>query len=86
MEAATRARNGTSELWVGKVAAIYFDFRFFFGFVFWQYYRVARKGTELETIQCHTIRLKLFKIASRVRVTVRRVWFHLSSSYPCFGA
>ena len=40
------------------------------------------KGTELERAQCSTIRLKLFKIAARVRVTVRRVWFHLSSSYP----
>lgn len=40
------------------------------------------QGTELETAQCDTIRLKLFKIAARVRVTVRRVWFHLSSSYP----
>jgi hypothetical protein len=39
-------------------------------------------GTELERAQCSTIRLKLFKIAARVRVTVRRVWFHLSSSYP----
>lgn len=40
------------------------------------------KGTELETAQCNTIRLKLFKVAARVKVTVRRVWFHLSSSYP----
>ena len=40
------------------------------------------QGTELERAQCSTIRLKLFKIAARVRVTVRRVWFHLSSSYP----
>jgi hypothetical protein len=40
------------------------------------------KGTELETAQCDTIRLKLFKVAARVRVTVRRVWFHLSSTYP----
>lgn len=40
------------------------------------------KGTELETAQCSTIRLKLFKVAARVRVTVRRVWFHLSSSFP----
>jgi len=40
------------------------------------------KGTQLEKAQCSTIRLKLFKIAARVRVTVRRVWFHLSSSYP----
>lgn len=40
------------------------------------------KGTELEKAQCDTIRLKLFKIAARVRISVRRVWFHLSSSYP----
>ena len=40
------------------------------------------KGTELEAAQCSTIRLKLFKIAARVRVTVRRVWLHLSSCYP----
>ena len=40
------------------------------------------KGTELEKAQCDTIRIKLFKIAARVRVTVRRVWFHFSSSYP----
>lgn len=41
------------------------------------------KGTELEKAQCDTIRLKLFKVAARVRVTVRRVWFHLATSYPC---
>jgi hypothetical protein len=40
------------------------------------------KGTELERAQCDTIRLKLFKVAARVRVTVRRVWFHLATSYP----
>ena len=40
------------------------------------------KGTQLEKAQCETIRLKLFKVAARVRVTVRRVWFHLSTSYP----
>jgi hypothetical protein len=29
-----------------------------------------------------TIRVKLFKVAARVEVTVRRVVFHRSSSYP----
>jgi Transposase DDE domain group 1 len=29
-----------------------------------------------------TIRLKLFKVAARVMVSVRRVVFHLASSYP----
>ena len=44
--------------------------------------RDYRAGTELERAQCSTIRLKLFNIAARVKVSVRRVWLHLSSSYP----
>ena len=47
--------------------------------------RAYRAGTELERAQCSTIRLKLFKIAARVKVSVRRVWLHLSSSYPHQG-
>jgi hypothetical protein len=44
--------------------------------------RTALRGTELETAQVGTIRLKLFKVAARVVVTARRVVFHLASSYP----
>ena len=44
--------------------------------------RVGLKGTELARAQVGTIRLKLFKIAARVRISVRRVVLHLSSSYP----
>jgi hypothetical protein len=40
------------------------------------------KGTELAKAQTGTIRLKLFKIAARVRVSVRRVVLHLSSGCP----
>lgn len=40
------------------------------------------QGTEFERAQCHTIRLKLFKIGAIVRFTVRRVWVSLSQSYP----
>lgn len=39
-------------------------------------------GTELEGAQVSTIRLKLFKVAARVIVSVRRVVFHMASSYP----
>jgi len=39
-------------------------------------------GTEMSRAQCHTIRERLLKIGGLVRVTVRRVWVHLSSSYP----
>ena len=44
--------------------------------------RMALGGTALAAAQVGTIRLKLFKVAARVVVTVRRVVFHLSSSYP----
>jgi hypothetical protein len=44
--------------------------------------RAALAGTELARAQVGTIRLKLFKVAARVVVSVRRVVFHLSSSYP----
>ena len=44
--------------------------------------RTALAGTELAQAQVGTIRLKLFKVAARVVVTVRRVVFHLASSYP----
>ena len=40
------------------------------------------KGTEFEKAQCHTIRLKLFKIGAAIRVTFRKVWVSLSASYP----
>jgi len=44
--------------------------------------RTALAGTELARAQVGTIRLKLFKVAARVAVSVRRVAFHLASSYP----
>jgi hypothetical protein len=44
--------------------------------------RTALKGTELARAQVGTIRLKLFKVAARVKVTARRVMFHLASSCP----
>lgn len=40
------------------------------------------RGTELAKAQVSTIRLRLFKIAARVVVSVRRVVLHLSSGYP----
>lgn len=40
------------------------------------------RGTEFEKAQCHTIRLKLFKIGAAIRITVRKVWVSLSRSYP----
>jgi hypothetical protein len=44
--------------------------------------RIGLSGSEAANWQANTIRLRLFKIAARVRVTCRRVAFHLASSCP----
>jgi hypothetical protein len=44
--------------------------------------RLGLAGTELAKAQCGTIRLKLFKVGARLRVSVRRVWLSFSGSYP----
>ena len=44
--------------------------------------RLGLEGTKLAKAQASTLRLKLVKVAARVRVTARRVVFHLASSYP----
>jgi hypothetical protein len=38
--------------------------------------------TQFAKAQCHTIRLKLLKIGTQVRLSVRRVYVSLSSAYP----
>ncbi len=40
------------------------------------------KGTPLARAETSTLRLKLFRVAARVRHTSRRIWFHLSSGWP----
>ena len=44
--------------------------------------RLALKGTEWAEAQVDTIRLKLFKIGALVRISARRVWLEMSSTYP----
>lgn len=44
--------------------------------------RLGLRGTEHARLRVDTIRLRLFKIAARVRVTCRRVTFHLCSHSP----
>ncbi len=40
------------------------------------------RGTPLAQAQCHTLRVRLFKIGALVRVTVRRIAVSLSEAYP----
>jgi hypothetical protein len=44
--------------------------------------RLALQGTKNARLRVDTIRLRLLKIAARVRVTARRVVFHLCSHCP----
>jgi len=47
--------------------------------------RMGLKATELAEAQVSTIRTKLLKIGAQIRVTVRKVWVSMASSYPWQG-
>jgi len=47
--------------------------------------RLGLKATELAQAQVSTIRTKVLKIGAQVRVTVRKVWISMASSYPWQG-
>ena len=47
--------------------------------------RLGLRGTELADAQVPTIRTKLLKIGAQIRVTVRKVWVSMASSYPWQG-
>jgi hypothetical protein len=44
--------------------------------------RLGLQATELAEAQVATIRTKLLKIGAQIRVTVRKVWVSMASSYP----
>jgi hypothetical protein len=44
--------------------------------------RLGLTGTTMEQAQCGTIRLKLLKIGAQVKISVRRIFVALASSYP----
>ena len=44
--------------------------------------RVGLQATELAQAQVSTIRAKLLRIGAQIRVTVRKVWVSMASSYP----
>jgi hypothetical protein len=51
-----------------------------------QLFRQRLADTPLARATIATLRLQLFKVAARVERTVRRLWFHLSSSWPHRGS
>ena len=44
--------------------------------------RLALTGTDMAHAQPQTIRLRLFKIGAKLRITVRKIWISMASSYP----
>jgi hypothetical protein len=44
--------------------------------------RLGLRATQLANAQVGTIRLRLLKIGAQIRVTVRKVWVQMSSSFP----
>ena len=44
--------------------------------------RLGLKGTEMAEAQVSTIRTRLLKIGAQIRVSVRKVWVSMASSYP----
>jgi hypothetical protein len=44
--------------------------------------RLGLAGTEMAKAQCDTIRLRLFKIGAKIKITVRKVWISYAEGYP----
>jgi hypothetical protein len=44
--------------------------------------RLALSGTGWARAQCQTIRLQLLRFGAQVRITARKVWVSIASSYP----
>ena len=44
--------------------------------------RLGLQATDLAKAQVETIRLRLLKIGARIRITARKVWVSMASSYP----
>jgi len=44
--------------------------------------RLALTGTEMARAQVATIRLRLLKIGAQLRISVRKIWISMASSYP----
>jgi hypothetical protein len=44
--------------------------------------RLALTGTEMARAQVPTIRLRLLKIGAQLRISVRKIWLSMASSYP----
>jgi len=44
--------------------------------------RLALAGTDMAQAQVPTIRLRLLKIGAKIRISVRRIWISMASSFP----
>jgi hypothetical protein len=69
---ATLMKANQLRLWLSSVAYLLLN----------EVRRIGLPGTSMEQAQCGTIRLKLLKIGAQIKVSLRRVFVALASSYP----
>jgi hypothetical protein len=72
-------RTSTSEMRANQIRLYFSSFAYV---LMSSLRRTGLKETNMEKAQCGTIRTKLLKIGTQVRVTVRKVWLSFSEAYP----
>ena len=72
-------RTSSHEMWANQVRLWFSSVAYLLVSAF---RRLGLQGTEMAKAQCQTIRLKLFKLGARIRVTVRRIVVSMASGCP----
>ena len=75
-------RTSTAELWSNQTRLYFCSFTYV---LLSALRRLALQGTAMARAQCGTIRTRLLKIGTQVKVSVRKVWLSFAQSYP-YGA
>jgi hypothetical protein len=75
-------RTSAATLWANQLRLYFASFAYV---LLCALRRLGLQGSVLERAQCGTLRLKLLKVAARMRVSVRRVVLSFSESYPLAG-
>jgi len=72
-------RTSSHEMWANQIRLWFSSVAYLLVSAF---RRLGLQGTEMAKAQCQTIRLKLFKLGARIRVTVRRIVVSMASGCP----
>jgi len=72
-------RTSTAELYSNQIRLYFSSFAYV---LLCALRRLGLQGTTLARAQCGTIRHRLLKLATQVKISVRKVWLSFSQSYP----